>query len=88
MEFYEQGVLLFRNGQTLKSVLSGVQLDMYIASADAFTKAHDALYHINTAVSDRAAKVAYYLYRHCMNNSEPGSAMYIHSRDQLHTFVF
>ena len=88
MEFYEQGKLLFQNGRTLKSALSGVQLDMYIAAADAFTSAHDALYHANPAVSERSAKAAYHLYRHCMNNTEPGSEMHIHSRNQLQTFVF
>ena len=88
MEFYEQGKLLFQNGRTLKSALSGVQLDMYIAAADAFITARDKLYHSNPRVSQRSAKVAYHLYKHCMTNSEPDSDMYLYSYNQLQTFVF
>lgn len=88
MEFYEQGKLLFRQGQTFKASISGVRLDMYIAAAEAFTSAHLALYNSNPLVSDQAALMAYHLYRYCLSNSEVDSAIYNESLTQLKTFVF
>ena len=88
MEFYEQGKLLFKSGRSLKSVMTGVQLDMFVAAADAFTNAHDKLYDSHPDVSDRAAKAAYHLYRHCINNTAPETEMHKHSMSQLQTFVF
>lgn len=88
MEFYEQGKLLFAQAKKAKTSLSGASIDFYIASADAFAKAHDELVNENPEVSERAGLLAYHLYRHCLINAPKDSDIRQKAMDQLKTFSF
>jgi hypothetical protein len=88
MEFYEQGKLLFTQAKKFKTVLSGTSLDFYIASADAFAKAHDDLFDENPHVSEISGRLAYHLYRHCAIDAPRDSEIQRKALDELKTFSF
>ncbi len=88
MEFYEQGKLMFAQAKKTGTILSGTSLDFYIASADAFAKAHDELVNENPEVSERAVQLAYHLYRHCSINAPKDSDIHRKAIEQLRTFLF
>jgi hypothetical protein len=87
MEFYEQGVLLFESAKKFSNFLIGVDCDMYIASADAFMKAHYILQDTNEVMSNRSYRVAFHLYRHCVNNASKKSKLWFDAYEKFKTFV-